>query len=348
MQLNKEKATLLNNAIDEWQEHDLITAEQSQKLRETVVVRKFDWKQVTIYAFIIAVVCCVLSIIVLLSDKPLRELIERILQINDFIISCILTIFTLLIFYYTKIRFQKHKTTPFRNQSFLLIAAFLSLASISYWAKSLHVFQNNYTGIFLLASIIYVALAMYFNSQTIWVLSLLMLAFAYGLFTVSLSDSTNQEMFLGMNFPLRFIPFSVFVLSFLVILNKYEKLKSFYKIHYIVGLLFFYISLWLVTIFGNYNSYETWNAVKQYQFIFWDVILFALTSFGMYVGLKRNDFILGNISLMFFILNLITRYFEYFWIPLHKSIFFMILAVVFWLVGSKAEKLWNLKFLEKE
>lgn len=348
MQLNKEKFDLLNNAIDEWQNQDLITTEQSQKLKSTVVIRKFDWKQVTIYAFIIAVVCCVLSIIVLLSDKPLRELIEKILQINDVIISCILTVFTLLGFYYTKIRFQKHKTTPFRNQSFLLIAAFLSLASISYWAKTMHVFQNNYAGIFLLASIIYVALAIYFNSQTIWVLSILMLAFAYGLFSVLLSNDVDREIFLGMNFPFRFIPFSLILLAFLLLFNKSEKLKPFYKTHYIVGLLFFFFSLWLVSIFGNFESYERWNTVTQFQFIFWDLVLFVLTSFGMYFGLKRNDFVIGNISLMFFILNLITRYFEYFWIPLHKSIFFMILAIVFWLVGSKAEKLWNLKFLEKE
>ncbi len=348
MQLDKEKATLLNNAIDEWQTQDLITAEQSQKLKNTVVVRKFDWKQVTIYAFIIAVACCILSIIVLLSDKPLRELIEKILQINDFIISCILTVFTLLVFYYTKIRFQKHKTTPFRNQSFLLIAAFLSLASISYWAKTMHVFQNNYAGIFLLASIIYVSLAIYFNSQTIWVLSIIMLAFAYGLLTVLYSDGSDKELFLGMNFPFRFIPFSLVVLLFLALMNKSEKLKPFYKIHYIVGLLFFYFSLWLITIFGNYNSYETWNEVSQYQFIFWVVVMFVITSFGMYLGLKRSDFILSNISLMFFVLCLITRYFEYFWVPMHKSIFFMILAIIFWFVGSKAEKLWNLKFLNKE
>lgn len=348
MQLNKDKATLLNNAIDEWQKQDLITVEQSQKLKDTVEIRKFDWKQVTIYAFIIAVVCCILSIIILLSDETLRILLEKIMQLNDFTISCILSVCTMLTFYYTNIRFKKHPITPFRNQSFLLIAAFLSLASISYWAKTIHVFENNYAGVFLLASIIYVGLAIYFNSQTIWVLSLIMLAFAYGTFTALWHDNTNQDTFLGMNFPVRFLLFSIVILSFLFIIKKMKELQNFIKIHYITTLLFFYISLWLVTIFGNYNSYETWDTVKQFQFLFWDIILFVLTSLGMYIGLKRNDFILGNISLIFFILNLITRYFEYFWVSLHKSIFFMILAIVFWLVGSKAEKLWNLKFLEKE
>ncbi len=347
MQLKKDKAEFLKSAIEEWQSQQLLTKEQAQQLKNTITIRKFDWKQVTIYAFIIAVVCSVLSIIVLLADKTLLKLIERFTQITDFGISCIITLATILVFYITKRRVEKHIDTPFRNQSYLLLGAFLSLATVSYWSKTLHVFHNNYTFIFLMASILYVALALYFRSQTIWVLSLLMLAFAYGMFSVTHSNDSNKELFLGLNFPMRFVPFSLLVLLFLYLINRKEALQPFYKVHYVVGLLLFYISFWLVTIFGNYGSYERWNEVKQYQFIFWDLLLFVIAAAGMYVGLKRNDYILGNISLMFFIINLITRYFEYFWIPLHKSIFFMILAFIFWFIGSRAEKLWNLKFLEE-
>jgi len=147
---------------------------------------------------------------------------------------------------------------------------------------------------------------------------------------------------------MRFIPFSIALLSFLIYIKKSEQLNQFYKIHYITGLLIFYLALWLVTIFGNYFSYDQWQEVKQLQFLVWDGVLFAVGAAGMYFGLKRNDFVLGNISLVFFILNLVTRYFEYFWEPLHKSVFFMILAFIFWLIGSRAEKLWNLKFLEEK
>jgi hypothetical protein len=347
MQVNKDKADVLHKAIDEWQSQQLLTEEQAHQLKNTIVVRKFDWKQVTIYAFIIAVVCSVLSIIVLLADKPLREIILRFTQITDLGISCILTIAILLVFYISKIRIEKYKETPFTNNSFLLFGAFLSLATISYWAKTLHVFQNNYAFIFLIAGVVYIILATYFKSQTIWVMSILMLAFTYGIFTVSNSNDINKELFLGMNFPFRYILFGILLLSFLYLIKKNKHTQSFFRIHYIVGLLFFFISLWLVTIFGNFGNYERWNEVKQFQFIFWDVLLLVITSIGMYIGLKSNDFIIGNISLVFFILNLITRYFEYFWIPLHKSIFFMILAFIFGFIGSRAEKLWNLRFLEE-
>lgn len=343
MQLNKEKAEFLHKAIDEWQSQDLLSEAQATQLKQSISVRRFDWKQVTVYAFIIAVACAVLSIIVLLADKPLRALIEKFTQITDFGISSILTVSTGMIFWYTKRRFEKHTNTPFSNGSFLLFGAFLSLATISYWAKTLQVFQHNYAFIFLLAALVYAALAVYFNSQTIWVLGMLMLALAFGTFTGS-----TEEQFLGFNFPMRFILFSWVLLAFLIVLRNNERLKPFFKVHYITGLLLFYMALWLVTIFGNYSSYERWQEVRQLQFLIWDGVLFAVAAAGMYLGLKRHDFVLGNCSLVFFMLNLVARYFEYLWEPLHKSIFFMILAFVFWFIGSRAEKLWNLKFLEEK
>lgn len=346
MQLNKEKVEFLNNVIDEWQSDNLLSDEQANVLKKSLVVRKFDWKQVTIYAFIIAVVCAVLSIIVLLADKPLRALIEKFTQLTDFGISSILTVFSFLIFWYSKRRFRLQSNTPFSNHSFQLFGAFLSIACISYWSKTFQIFQNNYAVIFLLASIIYAGLAVYFQSAVIWTLGIFMLALAYGTFTAF--AGTEENYFWSMNFPMRFIPFSLLVLSFLIILKSKEKLQAFYKVHYITCLLLFFASLWLITIFGNYSSYERWQQVHQVEFLLWDGLLFAVSVAGMYFGLRQHDFVLGNISLVFFILNLVTRYFEYFWEPLHKSIFFMILAFVFWFIGSRTEKLWNLKFLEEK
>lgn len=46
---------------------------------------------------------------------------------------------------------------------------------------------------------------------------------------------------------------------------------------------------------------------------------------------------------------LYTKYFEYFWINTNKFIFFVILALSFYLLGAKAEKIYLLleKNLEK-
>ncbi|MDB5228976.1 MAG: hypothetical protein JWN78_3169 [Bacteroidota bacterium] len=346
MQLNEEKAEFINKIIDEWRSQELITAEQAEKLKQSYTVRKFDWKQVTVYAFIIAVICCVLSIIVLLADQTLQQIIEKFTQITDLGISSILTAITLFLFWYTRKRFREHSTTPISNNSFLLVASFMALATISYWAKTIHVFEHNYSFIFLLAAVMYLVLSLYYSSQTLWVMSILMLAFAYGVFSAFYNN--NEMKFFGMNYPVRFLPFSMVILSLTLLINMTERLRRFFKIHFISSLLLFYFSLWLITIFGNYSSLERWNDTRQVEFIGYDILLFAISAAGMYLGLKRNDHILGNISLSFFIINLITRYFEYFWEPLHKSVFFMILALIFWFIGSRAERLWNLKFLEEK
>lgn len=346
MQVNKENADLLKDAIDKWHLQGLLTDDQVQELKKSIVVRKFDWKQVAVYAFMVAVACAVLSIIVLLADKPLRILIEKFTQITDFGISSILTIASIFAFWYANKRFKQHTDTPFSNHSFLLLGAFLSLASISYWAKTLHVFQNNYAFVFLIAVLVYVVLAIYFRSQTLWALAICMLALSFGTYTTFAADT--EQKFAGMNVALRFVPFSLLLFLGLWIIKQQTRLLSFFRIHYILCLLFFFISLWLLSIFGNYSSYERWQQVHQTEFLLWCALLFVITAIGMYIGLKRGDLVLGNTSLVFFILNLVTRYFEYFWEPLHKSIFFMILALLFWFIGSRAEKLWNLKFLEEK
>lgn len=341
--LDKDKAEFLQQSIDTWKQENLLTDEQANLLKQSINVRRFDWKQVTVYAFFIAIACAILSVIVLLADKPLRKLIEQFTQITDAGISAILTLFSILSFYIAQRRFKNHPKTPFTNNTILLFGAFLSLAAISYWSKTLHIFQHSYLSVFLLAAVVYIGVAVYFTSIICWLLAVNMLAMAYGI-AIDTYNINNHHL----NYPMLFIPFALVLLAFLFIINRYGKLQPFFKIHYIAGLLIFFIALWLVSVFGNYDDLDKWNEVKQYKFLIWSVMLFVASLAAMYFGLKRNDHIAGNIGLIFFILNLVTRYFEYFWEPLHKSIFFMILAFIFWFIGSRAERLWNLKFLEEQ
>jgi hypothetical protein len=59
------------------------------------------------------------------------------------------------------------------------------------------------------------------------------------------------------------------------------------------------------------------------------------------LGIKKEDSLLKNIGVSFIFLNLYTRYFEYFWDELHKALFFGIIAISFWVIGKKAEKIWD-------
>jgi len=51
--------------------------------------------------------------------------------------------------------------------------------------------------------------------------------------------------------------------------------------------------------------------------------------------------VLRGFGLTFLFINLYTRFFEYFWDSMHKALFFAVLALSFWYVGSRAERIWH-------
>lgn len=115
-----------------------------------------------------------------------------------------------------------------------------------------------------------------------------------------------------------------------------------------MGLLYLFIALWILSIFGNYGDMDSWNDVKQIELFHWGLI-FGLVAIGaIYYGLKNDDYTSRSFGITFLFINLYTKYFEYFWNGTHKAIFFVILAVSFWFIGQRAEKIWNLEFLQKD
>jgi len=93
---------------------------------------------------------------------------------------------------------------------------------------------------------------------------------------------------------------------------------------------------------------QSWYEVKQYELFQWG-LLFGLVAVGaIYYGLKQDDYTSRSFGITFLFINLYTKYFEYFWNGTHKAIFFLILAISFWFIGQRAEKIWNLEFLKKE
>jgi len=60
-------------------------------------------------------------------------------------------------------------------------------------------------------------------------------------------------------------------------------------------------------------------------------------------GLKNRDMIAREFGITFLLIFIYTKYFEYFWDQTNKTLFFAILGFSFWLIGRRAEKIWNLK-----
>jgi hypothetical protein len=97
-----------------------------------------------------------------------------------------------------------------------------------------------------------------------------------------------------------------------------------------------------MSIFGNYGDMHAWEKVKQIELFHWSLLFGLAAVASIYHGIKEDDGMTRGFGITFLFINLYTRFFEYFWNSTHKAIFFAILAVSFWYLGSRAEKIWNL------
>ena len=148
--------------------------------------------------------------------------------------------------------------------------------------------------------------------------------------------------YLGMNYPLRFVLFGALLTGCALALEHHPIAHRFFRATLAMGLLYLFISLWIMSIFGNYGDMRQWERVKQIELFHWSIIFGAVACGAIYHGLKYDNDMTKGFGLTFLGINLYTRFFELFWNALHKALFFALLGLSFWYIGSKAETIWNL------
>jgi len=195
--------------------------------------------------------------------------------------------------------------------------------------------------LFLLSVFVYGFLAWRMDSRLIWLFALVSLGSWFG--TETGYQTRWSDYFLGMNYPLRFVLFGIVLVVACFALRKRKWFLLFDDLTYVVGLLYLFLSLWLLSIFGNYGNINAWWNIKQISLFYWGIISAAFAGGFLFYGLKSKDDIAREFGITFLIIFIYTKYFEYFWDHTNKTLFFAILAASFWLIGRKAEKIWNLK-----
>src|SRR5690606_14527696 len=107
---------------------------------------------------------------------------------------------------------------------------------------------------------------------------------------------------------------------------------------YFIGLLYTFCALWLLSIFGNFDTIDSWYKTTQPELFGWALLSIAVCLLTFFIGFKYKNEMAREFGATFLIINLYSRFFEYFWDSWHKTIFFLVLAVSFWFIGRKAEK----------
>ena len=343
MKINQHEQQLLRQAIDHWAERGLLDADTAQRLRESETLSQkssFDWKNLSLIAFFFAVSCIILATILLLLDDWLMATLNALLNASDLAKMLIWVAITVGLYYGAYRHQQRYPARVFSNETLYMFGAIGVAFSLTYLSFVLGIAEGYFAILILLASGVYAAAAVQWRSKLTWFLALGTLAVWFGTETAYRSDWGAY--FLGMNFPLRYVVFGGLLLGLSWLLSRAPLVRPFAPLTYVTGLLGLFFSLWLLSVFGNHGSYGSWEAASRLSFLHWSLLLGVGSGLAIYFGQQRQDRMTAEVGLAFLVINVYTLYFEFCWGSLHKVAFFAILAASFWLLGKKAERLWQL------
>lgn len=340
LNIDKQESDFLNSTISHWEKHHLVDAQQAQTLRNSYEVKGFDWMRLAKYSIWVALFCGAIAIGSLIVDDAVIKWIKNLYDTPDIVISILSAVTAVGLFYLGRKREKQYPEKVFSNEATIFLGVFFTASCIAYLGKTFDNGSGHYSILFLVSVFVYGFLAYRMGSRLIWLFALVSLGSWFGTET---GYQTNWALyFLGMNYPLRFVLFGLLLVGACHLLKGRKWFGYFWELTYVVGMLYLFMSLWLLSIFGNYGSLDVWWHIKQISLFYWGIISAVVAGAFMLYGLKFKDVIAREFGITFLIIFLYTKYFEYFWDHTNKTLFFAILALSFWLIGRKAEKIWNI------
>jgi len=338
MRVNKKEARLLEEAIDQWQKDDLLDRPKADELRQSISSYRNEFDSVAFYATIAAVSCALLAFGALVLDEKWIERLRKLFAFSEIFIGFLFGGVAVLLTWIAKRRKRKYAYASLANESFTVLVALTLGISVAYFTRS---FQPTYyyygIGIFI-AALLYGFLAVYLSSKILWTCMLLALISSWATQTYAWSAAPAHSYFLGMNYPLRMALFGALMVFLSLLTQQQPSTKRYFNLSWYASWIFLLLSALFLSVSGNL-SYDVWSAIKQGKLFMW-AIAYTLVLIGILVyAVKKKDETLRDITIVFFLLNIYTRYFEYFWDHTNKGLFFALLALSFWLIGKKAEQL---------
>ena len=340
MKFSKKNATIVRKALDGWVDEGALTAQQQQQLLQHVEVQPFDWRRLARYAFLAALASLVIAISSLFADSMLLYRLGELFRFDAPVRMIIAAMLAALCYVWALNRRSQHPEKRYGNEAALFVAVLFTACAL--WQMG--VWLDNGSGrvslLLTSAALLYGVIGWCSRSGLVWWFALLSLGNAFGAETGYLSGWGAY--WLGMSFPIRFIAFGVVLIAAALLLQPLLARRGLERVSLAMGLLYLFIALWLLSIFGNYGDLDSWYNARQIELLHWG-LLFGIAAVGcIWLGLKRDDAMLRGFGLTFLGINLYTRFFEFFWNAMPKAIFFVVLGLSLWALGHYAEKVWQL------
>jgi len=334
---NQAKAIL--SAVAAWKQDGVLDPAAAERLAATLVVRGFDWNALAKYCFWVALVCIVTAVGAVLADEQLLALLRRLFSAPYQAKTAALGILAGA-FYWLGARRRKvspHKV--FSNEAIMALGGVATVGAVGQLSYAFDAGKGHLSLLLLLASLIYAAVALWSRSNLIWIFALLSLGSWMGAESGYVSGVGMY--YLGMDYPIRFVAFGAFLAVAGVLVERSGRFPDFARSTLVVGLLYFFCALWILSIFGYQVDFRRFVRSDDLELALWSLALGLAALAAIVYGLRFEHGTIKGFGLTFLGIALYTKFFEHFWDGTHKAIFFAILAASFWLLGSRAEKIWH-------
>ena len=340
LDISRQEKETLDEAVDYWQEQGLIDEALAKRLVDSYEAKGFDWRRLAQYAFWIALSCVVLAFLSLFADEMVLRWVAKLYDTPDLVICIFCFVLAVVCYFWGFRNKRKHPHKTFSNEALMALGVFATATFIGYLGKLIDRGSGHFSLLFLASVVVYGVLSVKLSSKLIWIFTLI--SFGIWFATETAYHSNWGFRFWGMNYPLRFTIFGALLTLFAQYGQpRIKPLEPFRQISYVVGLTYFMVALWLLSIFGNYSDMDRWSQVRQWHIFYWG-LLSSVVSLGLaWYGLKRGDNIAREFGIVFLIINIYTRFFEYLWDNINRAVFFLLLAGSFWYIGRWAERIWS-------
>lgn len=340
IELSKRRYAVVIEMIETWEREGVLDADTARRLCGSVAPAPFDWRRAARWLLMLALCCFAVGIAALLQAEWIVALIRR-LFVSAHIVKAIFFAALAVIFY--AVSHRRRLRQPGRiltNESLLMLGVLSTAFSAAWFGAALGSQSWSFSLLLAAVSAVYALAAVSMASALAWIFALFSLASWFGAVTGILSGWGAY--WLGMSYPARFALYGAALVASQRFMAHFARLDDFRRSTLSVGLLFLFVSLWILSIFGNSGlADETWRGAARAELFFWCAVFAAASGASLWLGIKREDVMLGCYGAVFLAVNVYTRFFENFWNAMNKGLFFLILGASLWLLGSRAERIWN-------
>jgi hypothetical protein len=340
IELSQQHALVISTMIDKWRALEILDQETTDLLNNSYSVASFNWRRLSSMAILASISCFFVAVGSIVFDEFIIRTIKQLFGDFETTLSVVFTTGSIL-FYFFGFYFRSRKPlNKFTNQGFLALGVICTAAALVSLGSSERFETTDASNFLMISLLIYGFLGLIGKSELVWLFAMISLAVYFGVETHKYAD--QMGMWFGMQYPTRFALFGLMLVMISPLLSLGAQEDDLGGVTLPIGLLILFGALWLMSMFGNSGELVNFLGTKAIGHPQWTGLLAITSGVSIWLGLKFDSEEAHGFGIVFFLINIFTRYFEFFWDATDKALFFSVLGFGLWILGMKAQKIWSI------